>query len=210
MSIHALRSYRFETPSQWASTLLRNWTQSDQGLVAPAALIADMLPHTGLVDANSAVAFDAAGRLCWVRPGPLTLVRRSAGSKTLAADPLNVSDREAAQRPLQLVSGERLLWLLLAAASPVTTHIAVDPDTLCTVLRLESKWRNRSNAPASGNGIWAVGLQRGQHCLLEISSSGSIREVFALPNDPAPIDVQLAHVAGTASLILLMRYDRDA
>lgn len=214
MTLHALREYAYRRPAQWRAGLRHNWLEDAGGLVATPMPHATLLPGAGRLDANSAVAWDPAGTLTWLRPGSLDRVR-TGDAGTIVVDPLRLRLDPSRWRPRELVVGHALTWALLYDDDGTTLVVAVSNETLCETVRVEPDHRIVAITGAPRDGLLAIAVVDGQHWVVAVSKRGNVRRFLRVDKDAGAAGVPtidgawIARIHGTDGAAVLVRYADD-
>ena len=214
MTTHRLKEYRFQNPEQWQAGLGRNWIVSRDGLMSPPGLTARALPHVRAADRHSAIAFDNAGNLTWLRPGTFERVRLGDNDSPIS-DVLDIRLNADDWRPREMVAGRTRTWVLLEGDDSETRLVAVDNDTLCELLQVAATTRVVSVAAADGDAIWGIADISGRYWLVTISRLGNVRRLIEIDEEagtevvPGIVSCRIARVPGSQLLTALVTYDAN-
>lgn len=145
------QSYVFEKLPHWRAGAYSNFEASDEGLRVPAGWVWEPVPDTDSTDASPALAFDACGRLHWLRPTSRELVRLYDFGPQCIGSLLDAED------PRALVVGGNRLWLLKSEA--ILRYAERD---LALLGQIETRRDVLAITGDRGDGLWLLESGDGQ------------------------------------------------
>lgn len=140
-----LKSYRFDQPAHWRAGAFSNLDVTENGLQAPEQLTFQPIAGTGCTDDALALAFDACGRLYWLRSATAELWRLYSFGPQLVGRLLDAEGATA------LVVGAARLWALTRGG--VNSYARRDLQLLW---RLKSDRHVLDLAGDGADGVWLL------------------------------------------------------